>query len=68
MGKELSIEFTRNPYIIRIRYDGTLIWVHYYESPIDFISRLHTLESKNDKEIYDWCYGYCVFTDEKEVE
>ena len=60
MEKELSIEFTRNPYIIRIRYDKELIWEHYYEHPIDFISALHTLEEMNDKEIYDYCIGACI--------
>ena len=65
MSKELSIEFTRNPFIIRIKYDDELIWEHYFEHPIDFISTLHKLEDKNDKEIYDWVKGYCVFTDEE---
>lgn len=64
MEKELSIEFTRNPFIIRVKYDGELIWEHYYEHPIDFISALHVLESKNDKEIYDYCKNYCTFEEE----
>lgn len=66
MERELSIEFTRNPFIIRIKYDGELIWEHYYEHPIDFISSLHLLEKMNDKEIYDWAKGYAVFADEEE--
>ena len=63
MEKELRIEFTRNPYIITIRYDGEVIWEHYFEHPVDFISSLHILESKNDKEIYDWCKNICYFTE-----
>ena len=53
MERELSIEFTRNPFIIRVRYDGKLIWEHYYEHPVDFITRLESLMTLNDKEIYD---------------
>ena len=68
MEKELSIEFTRNPFIIRIKYDGELIKEMYFEHPVDFISRLHLLERANDKEIYDWCHGWCEFTDDKEVK
>jgi len=64
MEKELNIEFTRNPYIIRIKYDGELIYEHQFASAIDFISMLHILETKNDKEIYDWCNGICDFIDE----
>ena len=64
MNRELSIEFTRNPNIIRVKYDGEKIWEHYYENGVDFIIALHILENKNDREIYDYCKGYCEFTDE----
>lgn len=63
MEKELRIEFTRNPYIITIRYDGEMIWEHYYEHPVDFISALHKIESMNDKELYDWCTGTATYKD-----
>lgn len=65
MERELTIEFTRNPFIIRIKYDGELIWEHYFEHPIDFMSTLHILEEKNDKEIYDWAKCYAEFTNEE---
>lgn len=68
MEKELSIEFTRNPYIIRIRYDKKIIWKYYFENAIDFIHFLHILENKNDKEIYDYCKGTCYFADSIENE
>lgn len=64
MERELVIEFTRNPFNIRIKYDGELIKELYFEHPIDFISTLHKLESKNDREIYDWCKGYATFKEE----
>lgn len=61
MEKELSIEFTRTPNIIKIKYDGELIKEMFFENAVDFISMLHILESKNDKEIYDWCNNICEF-------
>ncbi len=63
MSKELSIEFTRTPYIIKIKYDGKEIKRMFFGNAIDFISTLHILETKNDREIYDWCRGICIFTD-----
>lgn len=66
MNKELNIEFTRNPNIIRVRYDGELIWEHYYENGVDFMSALKQLMSHNDKEVYDMCIGACTFVEDGE--
>ena len=65
MEKELTIEFTRNPHIIRIRYDGELLRELYFENKVDFIVALHQLENMNDKEVYDWCLGACKVSDDE---
>ena len=66
MRKELSIEFSRNPFILKIRYDGKIIKKIFFENQESLSSKLHLLETKNDREIYDWCKGVCIFLDEKE--
>ncbi|MBO7732078.1 MAG: hypothetical protein J6S67_05985 [Methanobrevibacter sp.] len=62
----IKIEFTRNPYNITIKHNDEVIKQLHFENAIDFITMLHTLEKKNDLEIYDWAKGYCIFTDEEQ--
>lgn len=66
-SKSIKLEIMRQPYYIKIwnvNDNGEkLLKELHFENKDDFISMLNIFNNKNDLEIYDWCFGYCLFTE-----